>query len=108
MKIDPNKVADSLSNPLRRVKAESTVPSGKVADASAAQSAARGVTPAASIQIDVAAAIASAKKADKASDVKLLEDIRAKIQSGEFEIDYDKVAESILGDAIASSMHRVR
>jgi len=100
MKIDPNKVADSLSDPLRRVKAESTAPSGKGADASAAQ--------AASIQIDVAAAIASAKKADKASDVKLLEDIRAKIQSGEFEIDYDKVAESILGDAIASSMHRVR
>ena len=104
MKIDPNKVADSLSDPLRRVKAESTAPSGKGADASAA----RGATPAASIQIDVAAAIASAKKADKASDVKLLEDIRAKIQSGEFEIDYDKVAESILGDAIASSMHRVR
>ena len=107
MKIDPNKVADSLSDPLRRVKAESTAPSGKGADTSAAQ-AARGVPPAASIQIDVAAAIASAKKADKASDVKLLEDIRAKIQSGEFEIDYDKVAESILGDAIASSMHRVR
>jgi len=107
MKIDPNKVADSLSDPLRRVKAESTAPSGKGADASAAQ-AARGVAPAASIQIDVAAAIASAKKADKASDVKLLEDIRAKIQSGEFEIDYDKVAESILGDVIASSMHRVR
>lgn len=109
MKIEPSKIPDSRIDPSRRAKSESVAPSGSEgAGAANASTVAKGPSPAASIQIDVAAAIAAAKKSDKTSDVKLLNEIRAKIASGEFEIDYDKVAESILGDAIAASLSRVR
>ena len=109
MKIEPSKIPDSRIDPTRRAKSESVAPLGNEgAGASHGSTAAKGPTPAASIQIDVAAAIAAAKKPEKTSDVKLLNEIRAKIESGEFEIDYDKVAESILGDAISASLSRVR
>jgi len=108
MKIDPSKIADTRVEQNRRAQAESAQ-ARATPTASANPGVAGGkASPAANLDINVAAAIANAKSLEKTTDVKLLDEIRAKIATGEFEIDYDRVAESILGDAIASSMRRVR
>ena len=108
MKIDPSKIADTRVEQNRRAQAESA--QARATPTASANPGAAGAkaSPAANVDINVAAAIANAKSLEKTTDVKLLDEIRAKSATGEFEIDYDRVAESILGDAIASSMRRVR
>jgi anti-sigma28 factor (negative regulator of flagellin synthesis) len=109
MKIDPSKIVDTRVDQNRRAQADSAQAAATPsASANPAAAGAKAASPAASLDINVAAAIANAKGADKTTDVKLLDEIRSKIAAGEFEIDYDRVAESILSDAIASSMRRAR
>ena len=68
--------------------------------------------PAVSLDISLTAKLAEIKeelKTDKtATDKLLLDKIRAKIDSGEFEIDYQKIANSMLGDTIAALGSKVR
>ena len=47
-------------------------------------------------------------KRDKSTDKILLDKIRAKIETGEFEIDYQKIAKGMLGDTIAALGSKVR
>lgn len=109
MKIDPSKIVDTRIDQSRRAQtdsAQSRTSAGSAETAAAGSS--KAASPAASVEINIAAAMTGTRATSKTTDVKLLDEIRSKIASGEFEIDYDKVAESILGDAIASSMRRVR
>ena len=67
--------------------------------------------PAVSLDISLTAKLAEIKeelKTDKATDKVLLDKIRAKIDAGEFEIDYLKIANGILGDTIAALGSKVR
>jgi anti-sigma28 factor (negative regulator of flagellin synthesis) len=68
--------------------------------------------PGVSLDISLTAKLAEIKeelKTDKATTDKLLFDkIRAKIDSGEFEIDYQKIANGMLGDTIAALGSKVR
>ena len=67
--------------------------------------------PAVSLDISLTAKLAEIKeelKTDKATDKVLLDKIRAKIDAGEFEIDYQKIANGILGDTIAALGSKVR
>jgi flagellar biosynthesis anti-sigma factor FlgM len=68
--------------------------------------------PAVSLDISLTAKLAEIKeelKTDKTTTDKLLLDkIRAKIDSGEFEIDYQKIANGMLGDTIAALGSKVR
>ena len=68
--------------------------------------------PAVSLDISLTAKLAEIKeelKTDKtATDKLLLDKIRAKIDSGEFEIDYQKIANGMLGDTIAALGSKVR
>jgi flagellar biosynthesis anti-sigma factor FlgM len=68
--------------------------------------------PAVSLDISLTAKLAEIKeelKTDKtATDKLLLDKIRAKIDSGEFEIDYQKIASGMLGDTIAALGSKVR
>ena len=68
--------------------------------------------PAVSLDISLTAKLAEIKeelKTDKtATDKLLLDKIRAKIDSGEFEIDYQKIAKGMLGDTIAALGSKVR
>jgi len=109
MKIDPSKIVETRIEQNRRAQADSAqAMSTPTATANPAAAGAKAASPAASLDINVAAALANAKSADKATDIKLLDEIRSKVAAGEFEIDYDRVAESILSDAIASSLRRAR
>lgn len=77
---------------------------------SASGAVARSAGPAASVQIDPAAQKAARQAVQglaETSDTALLDEIRAKINAGEFEINYDRVAESILGNAIAASRAKI-
>jgi anti-sigma28 factor (negative regulator of flagellin synthesis) len=68
--------------------------------------------PGVSLDISLTAKLAEIKeelKTDKTTTDKLLLDkIRAKIDSGEFEIDYKKIANGMLGDTIAALGSKVR
>ena len=68
--------------------------------------------PAVSLDIGLTAKLAEIKeelKTDKTTTDKILLDkIRAKIDSGEFEIDYQKIANGMLGDTIAALGSKVR
>jgi anti-sigma28 factor (negative regulator of flagellin synthesis) len=68
--------------------------------------------PGVSLDISLTAKLAEIKeelKTDKTTTDKLLLDkIRAKIDSGEFEIDYQKIANGMLGDTIAALGSKVR
>jgi len=109
MKIDPSKIVDTRIDQNRRAQAEAAATkSTPAASANPAAAGAKAATPAASVEINAAAAMVTTKSLEKTTDVKLLDEIRSKIATGEFQIDYNRVAESILGDAIASSMRRVR
>jgi len=109
MKIDPSKIVETRIEQNRRAQADSAqAMSTPTATSNPAAAGAKAASPAASLDINVAAALANAKSADKTTDIKLLDEIRSKVAAGEFEIDYDRVAESILSDAIASSLRRAR
>lgn len=108
MKIDPSKIVDTRIDQNRRTQADAAqTNSSPAASANPAAAGSRAATPAASVEINAAAAMVTAKSLEKTTDVKLLDELRSKIASGEFEMDYDKIAQSILADAIASSMRRV-
>ena len=68
--------------------------------------------PAASVSLgggaNVAATVAAAGSAGAAelSDVELLDKLRERIDKGEFEVDYGKLAQSVLEEAIASTRGR--
>ena len=68
--------------------------------------------PAVSLDISLTAKLAEIKEELKtdntATDKLLLDKIRAKIDSGEFEIDYQKIANGMLGDTIAALGSKVR
>lgn len=68
--------------------------------------------PGVSLDISLTAKLAEIKeelKTDKtATDKLLLDKIRAKIDSGEFEIDYQKIANGMLGDTIAALGSKIR
>ena len=68
--------------------------------------------PAVSLDISLTAKLAEIKeelKTDKTTTDKILLDkIQAKIDSGEFEIDYQKIANGMLGDTIAALGSKVR
>ena len=109
MKIDQSKIVDTRIDQNRRTQADAAAQtkSSPAASANPAAAGSRAATPAASVEINAAAAMVTAKSLEKTTDVKLLDELRSKIASGEFEMDYDKIAQSILADAIASSMRRV-
>ena len=68
--------------------------------------------PGVSLDISLTAKLAEIKedlKTDKtATDKLLLDKIRAKIDAGEFEIDYQKIANGMMGDTIAALGSKVR
>ncbi|MEY4143391.1 MAG: hypothetical protein RLZZ173_845 [Pseudomonadota bacterium] len=68
--------------------------------------------PGVSLDISLTAKFAEIKEELKtdttATDKLLLDKIRAKIDSGEFEIDYQKIANGMLGDTIAALGSKVR
>ncbi len=108
MKIDQSKIVDTRIDQNRRTQADAAqANTSPAASANPAAAGSRAASPAASVEINAAAAMVSAKSLEKTTDVKLLDELRSKIASGEFEMDYDKIAQSILADAIASSMRRV-
>ena len=109
MKIDSSKIVDTRIDQNRRAQADAAAARPTpAASANPAAAGAKAASPAASVEINAAAAMVTAKSLEKTTDVKLLDEIRSKIAAGEFQIDYDRVAESILSDAIASSMRRAR
>lgn len=109
MKIDSSKIIDTRIDQNRRAQADAAAArSTPAASANPAAAGAKAASPAASVEINAAAAMVTAKSLEKTTDIKLLDEIRSKIAAGEFQIDYDRVAESILSDAIASSMRRAR
>jgi flagellar biosynthesis anti-sigma factor FlgM len=102
MKINSDKAAEiSALQAQSRARAEA---SGVASQQQAGQRS--GVSPAASVEID-RAALAALQSQGKVSDAQLLEQIRQKVASGEFQIDYNQVAESLLADAIAASRARL-
>lgn len=67
--------------------------------------------PGVSLDISLTAKLAELKeelKMDKTTDQLLLDKIRAKIDAGEFEIDYQQIANGMLGDTIAALGSKVR
>ena len=67
--------------------------------------------PGVNLDISLTAKLAEVKdelKTDKSTDKILLDKIRAKIEAGEFEIDYQKIAKGMLGDTIAALGSKVR
>jgi flagellar biosynthesis anti-sigma factor FlgM len=67
--------------------------------------------PGVSLDISLTAKLAEIKeelKSDKTTDKLLLDKIRAKIDAGEFVIDYQKIANGMLGDTIAALGNKVR
>ena len=67
--------------------------------------------PGVSLDISLTAKLAEIKeelKTDKTTDKLLLDKIRAKIDAGEFEIDYQKIANGMMGDTIAALGSKVR
>lgn len=77
-----------------------------VKDSAAAEKAATAAGPAASVKITNPAVLASAQvlaASGDMSDVKLLDQIRDRIANGSFEIDYGKLARSMLADSMAAN-----
>jgi anti-sigma28 factor (negative regulator of flagellin synthesis) len=101
MKINSDKAAEISA--LQAQSRASAKAEGGVASQQAGQRS--GIAPAASVEIDRAALVALQSQG-KVSDAQLLEQIRQKVASGEFQIDYNQVAESLLADAIAASRAR--
>ena len=67
--------------------------------------------PGVSLDISLTAKLAEIKEeinSDKTTDKLLLDKIRAKIDAGEFVIDYQKIANGMLGDTIAALGNKVR
>lgn len=75
---------------------------GQDAEASAAPAVRLQLSPA--TQLKASAASTSATTSDEA----LVQQIRQRLESGQFHIDYDKVGEGMLRDLIAQSLHRTR
>lgn len=100
MKIDDNKPGPV---DVRRPQTKENASARSVAPAPAASSG-----PAASVSLGSAANVAAtvaaggAEAASEMTDVELLDRLRERIENGEFEIDYNKLARSVLDDAIAS------
>jgi anti-sigma28 factor (negative regulator of flagellin synthesis) len=63
--------------------------------------------PGVSLDISLTAKLAEIKEELK-TDKLLLDKIRAKIDAGEFEIDYQKIANGMMGDTIAALGSKVR
>jgi flagellar biosynthesis anti-sigma factor FlgM len=78
---------------------------GQDAEASAAPAVRLQLSPA--TQLKSAAASTSSTSATT-SDEALVQQIRQRLESGQFHIDYDKVGEGMLRDLIAQSLHRTR
>jgi anti-sigma28 factor (negative regulator of flagellin synthesis) len=107
MKIDSSGFVDPRVEQNRRPTADAAQDKAAQTGVAASNaSATKAPTPAVSVQINATASLATSRSVDKSVDTKLLDEIRSKVAAGEFEINYDKVAESILGDAIASAMRR--
>lgn len=106
MKVDSSGLVDPRVEQNRRQADAAQDRAMQTSVAASNASATKAPTPAVSVQINATASLANTRAVDKTADTKLLDEIRAKVASGEFEINYDKVAESILGDAIASAIRR--
>jgi len=63
--------------------------------------------PAVRIQLSPASQLSS-PSASTVSDEALIQQIRQRLEAGQFHIDYDKVSEGILRDLIAQSVHRTQ
>jgi len=105
------KIDDSKPGPLdvRRPAARGAGVASPEAGAAAAPSSAG---PAANVSLgsgaNVAATVAAggAAGAGEISDVELLDKLRERIEKGEFEVDYTKLARSVLDEAIAAANRR--
>ena len=115
MKINPSTASDAQLELLKRASQPSATGAAEAGVAGAgsagqALSNMRSAGPAASVQIDPAAQKAAKEALSspaETTDTALLDQLRAKIEAGEFQINYDQVAESILVNAIAASQAKI-
>lgn len=100
MKIDDNKPgAIEVRRPVGREGVPRTAEtSGAVATANAGPAASVSLGAGANV---AAAGVVAAVPSDELSDVELLDRLREQLEKGEFEVDYSKLARSVLEDAIA-------
>lgn len=106
MKIDSTQSVEGRIDSGRSAKTTGAGDAGRQSVAGTAGANPANPNPAVSIDINVAA-LESLKGLDRASDNELLEELRARVQSGEFQIDVDKAAEAILINAIAQSRAKI-
>ncbi|MEY3202691.1 MAG: hypothetical protein RIR70_2241 [Pseudomonadota bacterium] len=106
MKIDDSKPGSvDVRRGTQRGGVDSRIPDSGVAPAPSAG-------PAANLSLgsgtNVAATVAAAGSAgaSEISDVELLDKLRERIEKGDFEVDYDKLARSVLEEAIAAAGRR--
>jgi len=71
-----------------------------------AEAAAPSSAPAVRLQLSAASQLGAASPA--VSDEALVQQIRQRMDAGQFHIDYEKVGEGILRDLIAQSLHRTQ
>ena len=108
MKIDENK--PPIVEPKRPSARDSAASRAASATATTpAQPASAG--PAASVSLGGSASVAAVAASGVApdtglSDVELLEQLRERVEKGEFEIDYQSLAKSVLQDAMAAMTRR--
>ena len=108
MKVDAAKAMEIRTEQLRsRMEQGGTSTPSVKTDAGAGTGASN---PAASVKIDSAsiAAAAAAEAQNNELDKKFLDELRQKIATGEYQVDYEKVSRSLLADMIAAQMSRVR
>lgn len=106
MKIDSSQSVEGRVDSGRSTKTTGASDSGRQTAAGASGANPASPNPAVSIDINLAA-LESLKGLDRASDSELLEELRARVKSGEFQIDVDKAAEAILINAIAQSRAKI-
>lgn len=105
MKIDSTQSVEGRIDSGRSAK---TTGAGDAGRQSVAGTAGANPSPNPAVSIDInVAALESLKGLDRASDNELLEELRARVESGEFQIDVDKAAEAILINAIAQSRAKI-
>ena len=107
MKIDDNKPgAVDLRRPPAKDAAVARAPEAPATPPAAAAGPAASVSLGSGANVAATVAAAGAAGADEMSDVELLDKLRERIEKGEFEVDYQKLARSVLDDAMATARRR--
>ena len=107
MKIDDNKPgAVDLRRPAAKDAGAARVPDAPVAQTAAVAGPAASVSLGSGANVAATVAAVGAAGASEVSDVELLDKLRERMEQGEFKVDYQKLARSVLDDAMATARRR--